>query len=160
MRPGTDRQLIKRSLTTAGVATFADGQLTDALKNIAADSTADKRVKKKLLLVLGSWRDQFKSDPSMSLIAGLYNQCSKSGRRLSHQELSHLVGLPVTELQKKDEERAKVKAKREKQEAKERARREREAQSQEVRNGGNRPKRAPFVFEKVHILLRKIRVSV
>ncbi|KAF8913074.1 hypothetical protein CPB84DRAFT_1820537 [Gymnopilus junonius] len=40
--------------------TFADGHMTDALKLLANDPSADKRVKRKLTLVLGSWRDQYK----------------------------------------------------------------------------------------------------
>ncbi|RDB29003.1 Protein lsb5 [Hypsizygus marmoreus] len=129
--------------------TFADGQLTDALKNISADSTADKRVRKKLLLVLASWRDQFKSDPSMSLIAGLYSQCSREGRRLSQQEVSHLIGLPTVEDKKRAEkEEAKKTAKREKEEAKERARKEAEERRQKERNAASRSRRAPFNFEK------------
>lgn len=36
------------------------------------DSMTDERVKKKLLSVLASWHRQFKEDPRMSVIAGLY----------------------------------------------------------------------------------------
>lgn len=123
--------------------TFADGHLTDALKQIANDSQTDRRVKKKLILVLTSWRDQFKSDPSMSLVAGLLKQCRGTGQRLSQAELTTLAGLHgVSEDKKKNEkEELKKKAKQEK-EAKERARRELEAQR------SVKTKRVPFNFEK------------
>ncbi|KAF8898967.1 hypothetical protein BD779DRAFT_1795515 [Infundibulicybe gibba] len=125
--------------------TFADGQLTDALKHISSDSNADKRVKKKLLLILGSWRDQFKSDPSMSLVAGLYKQC-RGGRRLSQQELGHLVGLPGAEPDHKNErEEAKKAAKREKELARERERQEEAGRRSE---GGRNRSRMLFNFEK------------
>lgn len=119
-------------------ASFADGQLTDALKNIAGDPNADKRVKKKLMLVLGSWHDQFKSDPSMSLVAGLYRQCRPS----STQDLNYLMGLhnQPTESERK-------KAKREKEEARERERVAEEDRRRKEQASRNR--RAPFDFDKV-----------
>src|SRR5260221_12439825 len=49
---------------------FQDGNLTDALKNLASDTDADKRVKKKLLLVLLAWDEQYKDDPNMNFVAG------------------------------------------------------------------------------------------
>jgi len=55
-------------------STFADGQLTDALKNLATDPTTDLKVKKKVLGVLASWSRQFKDDRSAAAIAGLYRQ--------------------------------------------------------------------------------------
>ena len=131
------------------IATFADSHLTDALKHLASDPNTDKRVNKKLLLVLKSWRDQFKSDPSMTLVAGLYKQCRGDGRPLSQQELTHLIGLPsAAEDKKREKEEAKEKAKREKEE-KERRRKE--------RNEESRPTRTPFEFEKVHKLFRMIK---
>lgn len=133
-------------------ATFADSQLTDALKNLASDPSTDKKVYKKLLLVLGSWRDQFKGDPSMTLVAGLYKQCRGEGRRLSQQEVAHMVGIsPTAEDKKKTEreqkEEAKRKAKQEKQEN-EKRRREEEERRRKERTEGNKPKRALFPFEK------------
>ncbi|KAF9460132.1 hypothetical protein BDZ94DRAFT_1223642 [Collybia nuda] len=127
-------------------STFADGQLTDALKQIASDSNADKRVKKKLLLVLASWRDQFKDDPSMTLIAGLFKQCRGEGRRLSSQELAHLAGLDYNNEDSRKKDEAKRKAKREKEEARDRLKREENEQRHRERNG--RTNRAPFDFEK------------
>ncbi|KAI0275053.1 hypothetical protein BC834DRAFT_27905 [Gloeopeniophorella convolvens] len=53
---------------------FADGQLTDALRHLATDSATDPKVKKKVLAVLASWHRQFKDDRSLAGIAGLYRQ--------------------------------------------------------------------------------------
>ncbi|KIP10112.1 hypothetical protein PHLGIDRAFT_125773 [Phlebiopsis gigantea 11061_1 CR5-6] len=52
---------------------FADSQLTDAIKMLASDSGTDPKVKKKLIAVLASLNAQFKDDPSMSFVANLYN---------------------------------------------------------------------------------------
>ncbi|KAF6766616.1 hypothetical protein DFP72DRAFT_26129 [Ephemerocybe angulata] len=121
------------------LAAFSDGTLTEALRLIGSDITVNKRVKKKLLLVLGSWKEQYASDPSMSLVAGLYKQCRVSERR--EQNLYDLVGLNVEEEKKRIE---KQKKKEEKLALKERARKEEE----ERRKNKNKPKRVPFNFER------------
>ena len=118
--------------------TFADGHLTDAFKNIANDPNADKRVKKKLILVLASWRDQFSSDPSMTLVAGLYKQCRGEGKGMSQQELSDTIGLPLT-----SEETRRI----EKEEMRKKEKQEKAAKAQERQR-----KRIPFEFEKVYFL--------
>ena len=140
----------------AEIATFADSQLTDALKHLASDPGTDKRVYKKLLMVLGSWRDQFKNDSSMTLVAGLYKQCRGEGRRISQPEMAHLIGIPpVVENKKKIEreqkEDAKRKAKQEKQENEGR-RREEEERLRRERTEGNNSSRSRFQFEKVQFL--------
>lgn len=114
---------------------------------MASDSQADKTVKKKLLLVLSSWRDQFKSDPSMTIAAGLYRQCrGDPSKRLSQREFAHLIGLPdEVDKKKVEKEEAKKRAKREKEE---KARKDEEDRRQRERNG-HQPRRAPFDFEKV-----------
>ncbi|KAG6877876.1 hypothetical protein C0993_002877 [Termitomyces sp. T159_Od127] len=73
-------------------SSFADGHLTDAIRNLSADYNADKKVRKKLMAVLASWQEQFKSDPSMSVLAGLYKQCVREGRSQTYQDVSHLIG--------------------------------------------------------------------
>ncbi|TFK36922.1 hypothetical protein BDQ12DRAFT_653761 [Crucibulum laeve] len=127
-------------------STFADGQLTDALKHIASDPSADKRVKKKLMLVLASWRDQFNNDPSMSLVAGLYRQCKGAEGTRPTQEMNTLIGLQPSPEDKRriEKEEAKRKAKQEKEEARQRTIKEEE----DRRKSKTRPKRAPFDFEK------------
>jgi len=115
-------------------STFADGHLTDAFKNIATDPNADKRVKKKLILVLASWRDQFSSDPSMTLVAGLYKQCRGDGNRMTQQGLTDTIGLPLiaedTRRIEKEVMRKKVK------------------QEKAVKAQERQKKRTPFEFEK------------
>jgi len=89
----------------------------------------------------------------MTLIAGLYKQCRGEGRRLSQQEVAHLVGMPPavegkkkTEIEQKEE--AKKKGKKEKVE-KEMHRKEEEERRQRGRIEESRPKRVLFEFEKV-----------
>ncbi|KAF7311097.1 VHS domain protein [Mycena chlorophos] len=124
--------------------TFADGQLTDALKNLATDSNTDKKVKKKVQLVLASWADQFKNDPSMSGIAGLYKQTRNDRHERSNQ--LEMMGVPDMEAieRRKQKQEAREAREREAREAKER---EAEARRKE-KERKNRPKRAPFDFEK------------
>ncbi|KAG6879864.1 hypothetical protein C0992_010533 [Termitomyces sp. T32_za158] len=73
-------------------SSFADGKLTDAIKNLSADYTTDKKVRRKLLAVLASWQEQFKSDPSMSVLSGLYRQCVRERRNQTNQDVAHLIG--------------------------------------------------------------------
>ena len=121
---------------TQTTGTFADGHLTDAFKNIAIDPNADKRVKKKLILVLASWREQFSSDPSMALVAGLYKQCRGDGRRISQQELADTMGLTLT-----PEEKRVI----EKDEMRKKGKQEKASKAQDRQ----KKKRIPFEFEKV-----------
>ncbi|KAJ7446429.1 hypothetical protein B0H11DRAFT_1745972 [Mycena galericulata] len=123
--------------------TFADGQLTDTLKNVANDASTDKKVKKKLMLVLASWQDQFNSDPSMAIVAGLYKQTRHDRRERSHQ--LDTLGLPNVEALDRE---AKRKAKLEREQAKERERLEEAERRRREKERKNRPKRAPFDFEK------------
>jgi len=132
-------------------ASFADGQLTDALKNMTIDPGTNQKVKRKLVAVLASWHQQFKSDPSMALVAGLYKQCKPDSRRISQQN-AELAGLGLSnfeyERKKLEKDEAKKKAKREKEEARERERIRREQE----RSSGN--KRGAFDFEKVCVCSR------
>ncbi|KAG2154621.1 hypothetical protein DEU56DRAFT_769437 [Suillus clintonianus] len=129
--------------------TFADGNLTDAIKHLAADPMTDQKVKKKLIEVLASWHKQFKDDPSMSVVAGLYRQCRTADRRSqgysnSADPLSHGPSSDYErKMKEKDEkELSKQRAKRAKQEAKQKAR-----QAEEDARKKDRPRRAPFNFE-------------
>ncbi|KIM47793.1 hypothetical protein M413DRAFT_22397 [Hebeloma cylindrosporum] len=120
--------------------TFADGHMTDALKNLSNDAGADKRVKKKLIMVLGSWREQYKDDPSMSTVAGLYKHCRGEGRRVGEQELAVLMGLNLSEEEKR---------RTQKQEAKKKAKSERgQRTKREEEDRQNKKKAPPFNFEK------------
>ncbi|KAL1697577.1 hypothetical protein GGG16DRAFT_41729 [Schizophyllum commune] len=123
--------------------TFADGQLTDALRHLATDPMTDKKVKKKLLLVLASWHEQFKGDPSMNMVANLYKQYRPTERRTV--ESDPVYGVQLQRAREKEE--AKAAARREKEEAKERRRKE-EEEERARRKQKNRPRRAPFNFEQ------------
>ena len=120
--------------------------MIDALKTIANDAGSDRRVKKKLTLVLGSWRDQYKDDPAMSVTAGLYRQVLGHDRRMN-QELAQMVGIDLAAEEKKKAEKveAKAKLKQAEKEAKER----REQRAKKGVNDANKKKRVPFDFEKV-----------
>jgi LAS seventeen-binding protein 5 len=126
--------------------TFADGYLTDAFKNIALDPNADKRVKKKLILVLASWRDQFSSDPSMTLVAGLFKQCRGDGKRMTQQALADTVGLTLT-----PEETRRV----EKEEMRKKEKLEKATKGQERQ----KKKRTLFDFEKVFFVISLVIAS-
>lgn len=123
--------------------TFADGQLTDALRHLASDSATDKKVKRKLLLVLGSWHEQFKGDPSMSMVSGLYKQYRPVERRPIEEDPVYGAHLQ----RQREKEEAKARARKEKEEAKEKRRNEEEEARVRARNK-NRPRRAPFNFEQ------------
>ncbi|KAJ7675390.1 hypothetical protein B0H17DRAFT_135122 [Mycena rosella] len=122
-------------------STFADDQLIDALKHLAGDHGTDRKVKKKLLLVLASWAQD--RDPSMAMLAGLYKQ-SKGDRHERTQQLDNL-GLPDVEALERE---AKRKAKLEREQAKEAQRLEEAERRRKEKERKNRPKRAPFDFEK------------
>lgn len=55
--------------------TFANDQLVERLKYMAADPLCDEGVRKKLMLLLLGWSRQFAKDPKMQLVAGLYVAC-------------------------------------------------------------------------------------
>ncbi|KAF9040439.1 hypothetical protein BDZ89DRAFT_1100184 [Hymenopellis radicata] len=110
-------------------SSFTDGQLTDAIKHLASDSTTDRR----------SWHDQFQSDPSMHIFSSLYVQAARDRPHATESMVD-------PEAQKRKLEEARRKA-QEKQEAKERARLEEEKRKKEKHAKKNRPKRTPFNFE-------------
>jgi hypothetical protein len=119
-------------------ATFADDQLTEALKYLACGNSADPQVKRKVLAVLASWHTQFKDDASMKTVAGLFRECRTAERSVAEttQNLSAMGIYDTSEADKKKAEREEArKAKKEE----ERRRKEREVQR----------KRPAFVFAKV-----------
>ncbi|KAJ7193390.1 hypothetical protein GGX14DRAFT_589471 [Mycena pura] len=125
--------------------TFADGQLTEALKHLANDSSADKKVKKKVLLVLASWKEQFKNDPSMSAVAGLYSQ-TKHERQERINQVDAVFGGGIPDVEALERE-SKRKAKLERERAKEMQRLEEAERRRSEKERKNRPKRLPFDFE-------------
>ncbi|OSD03205.1 seryl-tRNA synthetase [Trametes coccinea BRFM310] len=133
---------------------FADHQLTDALKNLAADPGTDPKVKKKLASVLAAWHLQFKDDPSMTLVANLYKQCkiAHTHRVTSdHQNIINAGLGPDTEYleRKRKEEEARKKREEEKRKAKEeKERRKREEEERKRKASQPKTKRKPFNFEQ------------
>ncbi|KAF8632956.1 hypothetical protein AX15_001558 [Amanita polypyramis BW_CC] len=132
--------LIKALVENAGPkfhAAFSDDQIVDAFKQLNFDSQTDKRVKKKLIMVLASWRDQYRADPSMSLFAGLYRQCKGDSR----------VQSPPAELIQPDT--AKEEKKKAKEDAKRREKMEREERrKKEEEERRKSSARVPFNLEK------------
>ncbi|KZT30870.1 hypothetical protein NEOLEDRAFT_1126522 [Neolentinus lepideus HHB14362 ss-1] len=131
--------------------TFADSQLTDAIKNLSSDPSTDSKVKKKLLSVLASWQNQFQGDASMALVANLYNQCRpRTSVRVdpssvwAHDTESQRASLDY-ERKKREEKEKKEEAKRKAKEEKEREKQKRE---EELRRAKMRSKRRTFDFEK------------
>jgi LAS seventeen-binding protein 5 len=101
------------------------------------------------MAVLLSWHNQFKSDPSMILVAGLYKQCRHQVTQPKDREIMDLLPQPQDEERLKKEEEKE----RRKEEEKERKRKEKEEREEEKRRlkAKNKPKtrREPFDFEKV-----------
>lgn len=123
-------------------ASFANDRLTDAIKQLSADPATDANVKKKLLLILSSWKRQFQGDSKMTLVASLYDQCRPVQRR------SVDYG-PSAEIERrKEKEREKEAQRREKEEAKKRAKREKAELRERRDKDPRRSKRTMFNFEQ------------
>ena len=126
------------------MALFADGYLTDVLRNMGNDSMVEQKVKKKLTRILAAWNAQYKDDPSMRTAVSLYKQ---------HKNDSHSMWRPEAQVPKdEDHEAAKRKSK---EEARRRAKEEAEKLKREEKKkkresaGKPKPKRKPFNFEEV-----------
>ncbi len=149
--------------TLLSIASFADAQLTDALKTLASDPSTDIKVKKKIMSVLASWHAQFKDDPSMSLVAGLYQQCRPASRHRAEQQSLNAANLgfydDASERRKKEERERKEKKEEEKRKAKEakEAEKLRHKQEEEARRKrAAQPKRRPFNFEEVCLICSRM----
>lgn len=97
------------------------------------------------MAVLASWHDQFKSDPSMTIVARLYKEC-RVAEANTLETLNRMEIFDLTEIEnKKKEKEAAKQAKKEKEKAKrEEEKKKRRAQETQIRG-------APFIFEKVSI---------
>lgn len=143
------------------LASFADSQLTDAIRMLAQDASTDPKVKKKLLAVLASWHAQFKDDPSMSLVANLYRQSKSSDAQARTRAEGLVLSTGGVEYdsefieKKRREEREKRERKeeekrksREHKEA-EKARLKAEEEARRKKAAQPKSKRKPFNFEQV-----------
>ena len=92
------------------------------------------KVKKKLLLMLLSWKNQYQNDPSMSMFAGLYRQCRGDNRMQSPPAEAPTVS---NDTSKEEKKKAKQKQEQERRNKEEEAKRKKTA------------KRVPFNLEKV-----------
>ncbi|KAH9982882.1 hypothetical protein BGW80DRAFT_1555903 [Lactifluus volemus] len=110
-------------------SSFADTQLTDALRNLATDSATDRKVKKKVLAVLASWSRQFKDDRSAAGIASLYRQVKsvEPSRGTDVNREASTEREREAEARQKEKEVAKRKAKEERLRREEEARRKKAA---------------------------------
>jgi hypothetical protein len=118
------------SIVNCSEAAFSDDQIVDAFRQLSSDPNADKKVKKKLLLMLASWRDQYQNDTSMSLFAGLYRQCKSDYRVQSPPpELAHMV---IQDTGKEEKKKAKQKEREERKKKEEEAKRMKTAKSGRV----------------------------
>ncbi|GAA5893253.1 Lsb5p [Sporobolomyces salmoneus] len=134
--------------------TFANDRLVDRIKVSAGDPHTDERVKKKIASVLASWNRQFKDDPKMQLVAGLYRTCGFGAAKAAQAQRS-----AATEAYEREKARyeleASQRAERKASEqrarqaekdrlAAEKAKRKAAAQGSE----GTRNRRPPFNFEQ------------
>ena len=76
------------------------------------------KVKKKLLLMLASWRNQYQNDPSMSMFAGLYGQCRGVSRMQSRPTEAPAVGSDTSKEEKKKARQERERKNKEAEEAK------------------------------------------
>ncbi|KAI0824999.1 seryl-tRNA synthetase [Trametes gibbosa] len=142
---------------------FADHQLTDAIKTLAADPATDHKVKKKLASVLAAWHMQFKDDPSMTLVANLYKQCKVAHTTRASTDRRAIdnvnAGLGVDneyferkkreeEAKKREEEKRKAREEEKRKAKEDKERRKREEEERKRKAAQPKPKRKPFNFEQ------------
>lgn len=129
---------------------------------MASDPALDPKVKKKLVAVLAAWQAQFKDDPSMSLVAGLYKQCRlDTHRQSSIQPSAAAQGLALEaeherkahEERERKREEEKRKAKEEERHRKEEEERRKKMEKEKKKAIATQPKvkRKVFNFEEVSI---------
>lgn len=143
---------------------FADNQLTDAIRTLATDPGTDPKVKKKLISVLGAWHTQFKDDPSMSLVANLYTVAKTAAPPRRSQQITgpdddlyqiEAAGLGLGNTYEERRRREEVERKEEKRKAKEAKKKAQEEEEERKRKEKLRAlqgktKRKPFNYEEVH----------
>ncbi|GAA6046344.1 hypothetical protein JCM3770_004874 [Rhodotorula araucariae] len=132
--------------------TFANERLLERIKVLAGDPNTEPQVKKKVMSVLGSWHLQFKDDPKMQLVAGLYKSCG-GGKQASRSAATEAYEAQ----QARYEREAALRAERKEAEhrareaekerlAKEKA--DKARRKEQARVGTSRARRPPFNFEQ------------
>lgn len=113
---------------------------------MASEPTTNDRVKKKLYSMVLSWHRQFKDDPRMALVAGLYKtvrpgeSTEEYRERVRRQEEASRLRQEKAAL-----ERSKLEAQRDAEREAERLRKEEEKRKKKQKPGQRRP---PFNFEQ------------
>jgi LAS seventeen-binding protein 5 len=97
----------------------------------------DPAVKKKLFVVLASWKHQFQGDPKMKLVASLYDQCKLAKRRAADPIPLVMEAAAIDAEKRRRQKEARERESKRKEE-------ERETRIRETR----RPKRRAFDFER------------
>ena len=92
---------------------FADGNLTDVLRNMGNDSMVEQKVKKKLTRILASWNAQYKNDPSMRTAASLYKQQKSDAQSTWRPDIQIPRDEELEVAKRKSKEEARRKAKEE-----------------------------------------------
>ncbi|KAK4704651.1 LAS seventeen-binding protein 5, partial [Phenoliferia sp. Uapishka_3] len=80
------------------------------IKLMAGDPTLDASVKAKIMSVLGSWYRQFKDDPKMQLVAGLYASCGGGKKTVSRTAATEAYENQQARYEREAAERAERKA--------------------------------------------------
>ncbi|KAJ9478087.1 LAS seventeen-binding protein 5 [Pseudozyma hubeiensis] len=90
--------------------TFANDQLVDRIKIMSQDQLVDASVRRLLMRVLLSWHQQFKDDPSMRMVAGLYAACG--GGKKSEAQKKNEAAIAYRKLQEKQRIEAQIRSDR------------------------------------------------
>lgn len=90
--------------------TFANDQLVDRIKIMSQDQLVDASVRRLLMRVLLSWHQQFKNDPSMKLVTGLYAACG--GGRKSEAQKKNEAAEAYRKMQEKERVEAQIRSDR------------------------------------------------
>ncbi|KAN0060339.1 hypothetical protein ACQY0O_007668 [Thecaphora frezii] len=123
--------------------TFANDQLVERLKLMSQDELVDASVRRLLMRVLLAWHQQYKDDPSMRLVAGLYAACG-GGRKSDAQKKSE-----AAEAYRKREEEARREAQiRSDRKAAERLQKLEEKEAAKRKKNGTAAKRPAFNFQQ------------
>ncbi|GAA5904677.1 hypothetical protein JCM6882_008344 [Rhodosporidiobolus microsporus] len=129
--------------------TFANERLVDRIKLMAGDPHTEEKVKRKLMRVLKNWHLQFKDDPRMQFVAGLYKSCG--GGQASRSAATDAYEAQQARYERESAARAERKEseRRAREAEKERVAKEKadKARRKEQERGG-RSKRPPFNFNQ------------
>ncbi|KAF9454067.1 hypothetical protein P691DRAFT_770788 [Macrolepiota fuliginosa MF-IS2] len=128
---------------------FADSQFLDVVKAIWNDPYVDKRVKKRMTLVLHTWQEQYRNDPAMSTFGNLYGQLKKEKQHpLKDQDVVAYLGHPNDQANDARKQAAKLEKEREKEKEKEKGKEKEVKKKEQERAGEQRKRRRSFNFER------------